>query len=162
MTSILVYMRFLIHPRTKWAFDCSDFLFWPKQHHNMTDPHSAVKGLKTRETHQERGIDHAVSWAFWIAKELPIGTISRKWVSNFVKGPKRWVCRNWKKNFRGHPFRTSGLPGGGGVLENRTSIVISKGILLLNPDWRERGGVWKSQFSPDVLYGCPLTWSGVL
>ena len=30
-----------------------------------------------------------------------------------------------------------GLLGGGGILENRTSIVISIGILLLNPD---RGG----------------------
>ena len=39
----------------------------------------------------------------------------------------------------GHPFRTSGLPGGGGVLKIRTSIVISQGILLLNPDQRGRG-----------------------
>ena len=46
----------------------------------MTDTRGAVKGLKTCETHQERGIGHAILWAFWIAKELPSVTISRKWV----------------------------------------------------------------------------------
>ena len=42
---------------------------------------------------------------------------------------------------RGHPSRTSGLPGGGGVSGNRTSIVIFVGILLFNPDTRGRGGL---------------------
>ena len=55
-----------------------------------------------------------------------------------VSNPMRtWFCCC----VRGHPFRTSGLPGGGGVLKNRTSIVISQGILLLNPDRRGRGGL---------------------
>ena len=54
--------------------------------------------MKAHETTEERKIDQAVSWAFWVAKDLPSGTISRKWISNLLKRLERWVPRNWKKN----------------------------------------------------------------
>ena len=40
---------------------------------------------------------------------------------------------------RGYLFRRPGLPGGGGVFKNRTSIAISNGILLINRNRRAMG-----------------------
>ena len=46
------------------------------------------------------------------------------------------IIRTRHNVVRGHPFRTSGLPGRGGFLESRTSIVIFEGIQLFNLESR--------------------------
>ena len=73
-----------------------------------------------------------------------------------IKSGQKWAFFEYV-SIRGHPSRTSGLPGGGGVSENRTSIVIFIGILLLNPDTRGRGGSKNHDFCRTSLVDGPLS-----
>ena len=80
-------------------------------------------------------------YLFFITKSMKPGRTLPKW-SAYITEFHPSISQNSNSNsLRGHPSRTSGSPGRGGVLENRTSIVIFKGILLLNPDTRGRGGL---------------------
>ena len=62
------------------------------------DGHGLRPGVSAGDSKELRAIDHAVVWAFGVAKDLKPGTISRSWVAKFIKRSEKYVQRNWKKN----------------------------------------------------------------
>ena len=58
----------------------------------------AKKGVQCGDTRKLMKIDRIVAWAFWIAKSLKPGTISRSWVAKFIKRDESFVKRNWRNS----------------------------------------------------------------
>ena len=58
------------------------------------DGHGLRPGVSAGDSKELRTIDHAVVWAFGVAKDLKPGTISRSWVAKFIKRSEIYVQRN--------------------------------------------------------------------
>ena len=57
-----------------------------------------LKVVKAGDSKKKREIDRIVVWTFNIARDLPSGTICKKWVANFVKRSEKYVKKTWNNN----------------------------------------------------------------
>ena len=59
---------------------------------------SAKRGVNVDDSKQLRELDHAVAWAFGVAKDLPQNTVLCPWVVKFIRRGEDFVSTHWNSS----------------------------------------------------------------